>query len=251
MKIVAYFTLLVVLTYAVLVALAPVEKLKEIEKQSVSDNSSIADALQELNHVNYHSVIRKQAFLDACLAQSVEDSIALSINLCDSTLNISIKGVNIHHSTISNFEIDQMFTKLSNLSYKRLFSSPIAIHQQYATIVKEPVVVREAPNNPAEAEVNAWQPDTLVQNPAFVQLYLDHDFQILLKQDQNNNLHQKKAHFKFNTTINFESAKNSIIAFLSFKKQTYKPTITIYLPVDELRSVYRALPKHTSVSLCL
>ncbi len=98
---------------------------------------------------------------------SEKDSIQLIVNLRDSIIGLSIKGVIIHKTQINNYKVDPLLNKLPVLEYVKLFSEPLQVKSQYATIVKEPIVVRNAPKDTAEATLNAYEPDTLIQNPAF------------------------------------------------------------------------------------
>ena len=133
---------------------------------------------------------------------------------------------------------------LFNREYVWLFSRPVPINSQYATVVKEPIVVRQAPKDELEASLNAYQPDTLIQNPAFLQLRLDHDINLIIEQDSNPRLHDKWVKSVFSMKIWTGKTISAVGHFLSFKKQSYLPVIHIHMPVDDVRTIYRALPEN-------
>jgi hypothetical protein len=117
--------------------------------------------------------------------------------------------------------------------------------------VKEPVVVRQAPKDTLEAVQNAWKPDTLIQNTAFLLLKLDHDIDLIFEQEEIISLHDKWQRFIFFNNQRLRYIIDAISGFIRFKKQEYHPGIYIQLPADELRAIYRALPVNAQISLSI
>jgi hypothetical protein len=234
--------LLVLFAWFVSIGLAPYGKIQELHHLVDTDTVFI----EKFDSVFYHPEMTKQlsekGFREALLRLSDNDSIQLIVNLSDSSVCLSIKGVIIQQTKASQIYTDKLFAKMTGVQRYRLFSQPLQVNTVYASIVKEPVVVRQAPKDTMEAELNAWQPDTLIQNPAFVALSIEYGIHINLEQERNLTWYDKRKKVEFYTHLLFTKTKSSLKHFIGFKKQEYQPVITIKLPVDDLRAIYRALP---------
>ena len=91
--------------------------------------------------------------------------------------------------------------------------------------MKEPVVVRHAPKDTLEAALNAWQPDTLIQNPAFAMLSLHHGINLIFEQEDNPTFKDKWKKFGFYNRLRIRSSIQAIYNFVRLKKQDYHPDI--------------------------
>ena len=241
------FTWLIIFLYLLQMALLPTQKKHELTRLTYADSLFITayDTLNDQPMLT--SLSRQIAFKKALLQISENDSINLVVNLHDSTVQLTINGVIIHTTIIQSFHVDPLFLHLSNMVYHKLFSQPLTIVEENATIVKEPIVIRQAPKNPEEAAINAYQPDTLIQNPAFLRMKLEHNIQIVFEQDTIISWEDKKTAFMFKLQYRMTYFINSLKSFISLKKQEYNPDIFIQMPVNELREIYRALPENSSV----
>jgi hypothetical protein len=242
---------IVVLSWLTCVATAPFNKKKELQ-QLVEADSLFAGSFKSIyDHPGMHQPVREKSYREALLELSENDSIQLVINLGDSTVLLSIRGVTIHRSGIEKFRKDKFLEKIPLIQEAWLFSRPLLVASHYATIVKEPVVVRHAPKDTLEAALNAWQPDTLIQHPAFVAFSAEHNIRIILEQDRNRRFDDYWTKWGFYTRMHFLKTIASLKNFLSLKQQEYQPTIAIKMPVDDLRAIYRALPHNTYVVIKL
>ena len=61
------------------------------------------------NHPEMRPLIKEKTYKEALLKLAESDSIQLVINLSDSTVNLSIKGVVIHRTKIRSFSRDRIF----------------------------------------------------------------------------------------------------------------------------------------------
>ncbi len=242
---------LVLFSWFVSIGLAPYGKIRELHH--LVDTDTVF--MEKFDSVFYHPEMSKQlgekGFKEALLRLSDNDSIQLIVNLSDSSVCLSIRGVIIQQTKVSYVDKDKLFEKITGIQCYRLFSQPLQVNTIYASIVKEPIVVRQAPKDTVEAEVNAWQPDTLIQNPAFVELSIEYGIQIHLEQEKNLSWYDKRKKAGFYSHLFFSRMKISLEQFIGFKKQEYQPVITIKLPVDDLRAIYRALPYEPYVVLKL
>ncbi len=128
----------------------------------------------------------------------------------------------------------------------------MAITIESASILKEPIRTIKAPKSEEEAamQANLAPPDTTRE---YVALRLETTQNTVLAFEQAPGTAPKSArnYHRFlkdqkNTAL-WEFWKN----LLSFKTPVYKPWIKIYLPPEEVKSIYRAMPVEGSVILKL
>jgi hypothetical protein len=249
--IILVFPGLIVFIWLNLIAIAPLHKINELS-EAVYNDSVFAEKFDSTYYYpEMSNLVKEKGYRVALLQLAENDSLQLVINLDDSTVNLSIKGVVIHQTQINEFSKDKFFKKISLIQEYKLFSRPLLYHSTFATIVKEPVVLRHAPKDTSEAALNAWQPDTLIQNPAFVAFLAEHNIRIILEQNENNYLKDKWVRFQFYSYLFFRDTAASLKNLIYLEKQEYQPTVTIKLPVDDLRAIYRALPHTTYLVLKL
>lgn len=228
-------------------ALSPPITLKHINKRVAADSVFIHRFDSIYFHPQVSSLTRELAYKEALLKLSGNDSIQMVVNLQDSTVGLSIKGLAIHQTKVKEFKADGFFRKMPLLSELYMVSEPVNVSSQYATIVKEPVVVRHAPKDTAEAASDTWQPDTLIQNPAFFVFILENNIRLYFEQDVNNNLSDKWMRFVFYIRTDLHGFADKLKYLLRFRTPVYQPGIIIKIPADDLRAIYRALPSHPMV----
>ncbi|MEZ5195787.1 MAG: hypothetical protein R2764_05145 [Bacteroidales bacterium] len=247
------FLVLVIFAWLINIAIAPLNKSEQIQKLINADSVFTDNFNSTFYNPEMEVLVKEKAYKEALLRLSENDSIQLVVNLSDSTVNLSLRGILIHQTKIATFTKDKFFDKFSLIQEIKLFSQPLLLQSQYATIVKEPIVVRHAPKDTLEAALNAWEPDTLIQNPAFVSLVFEHNIQLILEEDDDENraFYDEREKFGFYNHLRLEKLKHSASRFFSFKKQEYFPVIKIKMPVDDLRAIYRALPAYTYIVIKL
>lgn len=246
-KVLIYTAILILTVYLISIGIAPLHKIGEIKKMVEADTVFVQQYDSLNDHPEIVPLIRKQVYTGALLKLSEMDSIQLIVNLHDSLVCLSINGVQIHKTPIQSIKNDKLLRMLPNREYLKLFSSPIHINGQNSTIVKEPIVVRQAPKDTIEASLNAYKPDTMIQNPAFLSLQLEHGFKLIFEQDIDSDPSAKKARRKFRFKLWLDKSIQSIANFVSLKKQEYVPTLILQIPLDDLRAIYRALPANAFV----
>ena len=244
-----YIFFIVCFVFLVGIAIAPVHKMKEFENLTNTDTLFLENYDSMYNHPGMELLVKEKAYKEALLKLAESDSIQMVINLTDSTVKLSIKGVVIHQTKVNTFEKDKIFKKMQVIEQVKLFSQALAVHSQYASIVKEPVVVRNAPKDTLEAALNVSQPDTLIQNPAFLFLSTEYGMHLFFEQDENPTFNDKWQKFNFYNRLRIQRSIKAFIHLVLFQKQEYHPTIIIKMPVDDLRAIYRALPNKALIVL--
>ena len=232
----------VMIAFFISLAISPVHKMKNFEDLVRSDTLFFDSFDGIYDHPQMRPLVKEKIFKEALLKLAESDSIQMVVDLSDSTVNLSIKGVIIHRTKARKIETDRFFRKMPLIQQAKVFSSPLNVQSQFATIVKEPVVVRHAPKDTQEAALNAWMPDTLIQNPAFVCFSVEYGLDLIFEQEENPTFHDHWRKFSFYSRLRFQKAVRAVPDFVLLRKQEYHPTITMDIPVDDLRAVYRALP---------
>ena len=228
-------------------AISPLHRINEYENVAESDTFFSAKSDSIYNHPFVVTLLKEKTYKEALLKLSEKDSIQMVINLADSAVNLSINGIMIHQTKVLTFQKDRLFGVLSFPGQMHLVSQPLQVNSQYATIVKEPIVIRQAPKDTFEAFLNAWQPDTLIQNPAYLILTLQYNIHLIFEQENNPTSRDKWERFDFYNWLRWQKIVNTVFNFTHLRKQEYHPTITIQMPVNDLRAIYRALPNQVFV----
>lgn len=228
--------------------LGPANALQKLEQEAKSRSAyAQMDTLSDVSELK--EPFRERAYTATLKKWSKMDSIYLLVNLRDSAVSLFINGVTIHENKLPTFQLDPVFTSLSNRAYLTYFGQPISILRDTSTIVKEPIVVRQAPKDTIEAALNAYKPDTLYQNPAFWQIELAEGLDLIFVQDADRNAMDAQVRSEFMKALEQRESTSNLIRFFTFKSPYYRPKIIIPLPVGDLRAIYRALPEQESLLL--
>jgi hypothetical protein len=226
-------------------------KLKDIASLVENDSVFTSRYSSQYDASDLKENIHQLAKSEGLLKQSMSDSIQLVINLKDSVAILAIKGVTIHSAKFNSIEIDPIFEYLTNRQYLWLFGTPSEMQNLNTTIIKEPIVVREAPKDTLEAALNAATPDTLIQNPAYLYFTMRGDFRVNLEQVEE--LTEEEEQFMQNSDQKNPSSNvfQQLISFCKWETKQYTPTITVMLPKNEIRAIYRALPTRPTTVVIL
>ncbi|WP_416866621.1 MAG: hypothetical protein ACMVP2_02805 [Imperialibacter sp.] len=220
-------------------ALAPANSLKKLEQFALSTSDAAYDSIY--SHPDLIEITREAQFKRSLLALK-KDSIHLIVDLKDSMVGLYINGVIIHRIKPDTYYLDPVLSNLSNRAYMSLFGPIIPISTDTASIVKEPVVVRQAPKDTIEAASNAYKPDTLMQNPAFWLIQLPGEIDLVFSQATDKTPLDTEVRDQFNEFIRSRYHGESLSRFLHLSKSTSPVQILVSMPVDDLRAIYRALP---------
>ena len=189
------------------------------------------------DHPSLHNTIREIACYEACNQLAKSDSIGLVINLADSLVLLSLKGVIIHSCKIRSISNDGFFNALDICAYKNLFSVPLEINNQKATIEKEPIIIKKAPKSEAEASNAPYYPDTLKNKRiADIELSINAGFKIFIHDGSEG---CEKANENISTP---GEIWRNLKRFLILKRPEYQPAIHICIEKRDAVSIYRALP---------
>jgi hypothetical protein len=197
------------------------------------------------------SLVREKAFLESRIAMAGADSIGMSVNLRDSILALEINGIIIHRAKISHIRVDRFFYALDNQVYEGLFSGPLAVEREIATIDKEPVIVQKAPRDSVEALNSVFMPDTVRRRPAYVSFDLGGDIRLCLVEDGKGGLGRLFRELFFYTRIRSRQAWENMLAVLGMRVPPYTPEIRVSLAGEDIASIFRALYGRSLVAILI
>jgi hypothetical protein len=235
----------IVISFSVLSILSPIKKVKEINNKYKDDNAD-ENYLDALTNQHLFQLKKDEAFLRARLLMSENDSINLSINIPDSVISIEIKGTNIYSVPIKRIVVSKVFNQIDKDAFINYISSPFCILQEKATIPKEPLIIKKAPKDTAEANRNITQPDTLGPKIVAYRFYTDKYLIINIKQFEDVNF---ISSFLFQFDNNLQISKMHLKKLIKFEIPDYIPWIQLEMNKNEAIALFRALPEHAFISI--
>jgi hypothetical protein len=95
---------LFIILYSVMSMMGPSRKLAEIKKEFTKEQAEKKDGDNKIfSDSGYLRLLKERAFLQARIIMAETDSIYLTANLADSSMNLEISGVVVHKSRMSSF----------------------------------------------------------------------------------------------------------------------------------------------------
>jgi hypothetical protein len=191
---------------------------------------------------NIYSTEHLEAILKANLTLSKTDSIALLIDLKDSLAILSFKGIAIFESKIANFGLNKGLIKIPTFLRDSLFSGPMMVDEEVSSIEKFPIVVKKAPKDTTEANLLSAAPTLPTHSDVFFFFAFNRNILIEVKQQEPELVGSfakyqlyKKMKRNWVQRKNINALKNSL-------NPSYLYVLTIEIPREDARSIYRALP---------
>lgn len=246
------FLMAFTLLYLFAVLTAPVKKINQINRafNDTITPDKLDKAYPDPDHPDLFNLYKEKIFLESRLEMAKTGLIGLNVNLDDSVLNIEIGGINLHQTFISKYKVCKIFKSIDNKAYLGLFSKPFTTNYNWDTFDKEPIVVKKAPKDTIEAARQATVPDSVRTGPAYVTMNLDHNIQLCIYQEKGS-IWALLYRFFFTSGMRFRRAGEIIRGAVTLKIPEYRPVIKIYVPKDDLVTIYRALATDAKVVIKL
>jgi hypothetical protein len=262
------------LYFAVMSAIAPSRKLAEIKKQYSQVQSDKASADKKgaekknivkketgkkesekkesdnkiLTDEDYINQLRERAFLQSRIIMAETDSIYLTVNFLDSTMNLEISGVVVHTAHMKQFRASSILAKGNETIVSSMLATPLSIVSDISTIKKEPVMIKMAPKDTSEYKPDIM-PDTSLTEPVNYILEMTNGIRIYVYQDENEKKVDRLAAFRFDMDDRLKLTIDALKSVLAFKVPEYHPFIKIRLPRSDAKIIYRAIPKNGQITL--
>jgi hypothetical protein len=235
------------LYYAVMLMLAPGRKLAVL-KSEYSPAVKEGVNSQVFTDSAYLGLLKEKAFLQSKVAMAQTDSIYMTINLNDSTSSIEISGVTVHSVKISNYDLSSILRKCDESILYNMLSTPFTVQNSFATIKKEPVMIKVAPKDTSEYKPDIM-PDTSIVEPVNYILQMTNGTKIFVYQEETGTAAERKARFRFDMAQRVDDAIRSLKSVMVFKVPEYLPYIKIWIPREDAKILYRALPVNGQVAI--
>jgi hypothetical protein len=226
--------------------LLPVQReVKSISKffksrQSLSHielSKSNSELVQKILTSEHH-----EAFLKSNIQLSKTDSIALLIDLKDSLAILTYKGVSLFESRITNITFNKGLTKLPLFLLDSLYSGPFQVAEEISSIEKFPIVVKKAPKDTLEANLVNAAPVLPTQSDVFCFFSFENNLVLEIDQQEENLVGSRKS-YRNHRKAKSQWFKAKNIDFLTKTEQKgYIYKLSIKIPREDARSIYRALP---------
>ena len=201
------------------------------------------------NDSTYLRLLKERAYLQSRVILAQTDSIYLTINLADSSMNLEISGVVVHRAKIGTYKCSRMLMGNENI-VSAMLSAPLTIASDLATIKKEPVLIKMAPKDTSEYKPDIM-PDTSITEPVNYILEMTNGTRIYVYQTENARRADRMAQFKFDLDDRMHQTWQALRRVAVFKVPDYYPFIKIKLPRSEAKIIYRAIPKYGQIAVSL
>jgi hypothetical protein len=194
------------------------------------------------------SLNREKSYYQARVIIAESDSVGLALNLSDSTAILEINGVNVHAAKISEIFISKVLSKADEFSVTSMLAIPLTIGNDYATIMKEPVMIKMAPKDTSEYKPDIL-PDTARTEAVNYMFDMENGIRLYVYQNVGENDGGVLNFSKFDLNDRFKNFRDNLKSILSFKIPEFHPSIRIRMANDDAKIIFRALPRHGQVAL--
>jgi hypothetical protein len=235
--------------FSVMCILAPVRKLQEInEKYAFQPDRKNKVDDRIYSDSAYLKLLKEKSFLQSRIAMAESDSIYVTINTPDSTIDLEICGVVVHTTKIQKMSISNIIKSGNEYIISSMLSKPFSIENSFSTIPREPLMIKMAPKDTSEY-VPDLVPDTAYHEPVNYVLEMSNGTRIFFYQSEFPHPGDKMHLFRFDMKYRLQNAFNAIKSVAVFKVPDYHPFIKIRIPRADSKIIYRALPRHGQIAV--
>jgi len=235
--------------YGVMSLLGPNQSIAAINSEygfKPPENSKTDERI--LSDSVFISIRREMSFSQARMLMAESDSICLALNLSDSTAILEINGVMVHNAKISGIAISKVFEKADEYSVSAMFATPSTIGNDYATIKKEPLMIKMAPKDTSEYKPDIL-PDTTNSEAVNYMFEMENGTRLYVYQNVGKNEGGGLNLFFFDLFDRLRNIRDNLKSIIALKVPEYHPSIRIRIAKDDAKIIYRALPKHGQIAV--
>jgi hypothetical protein len=172
----------------------------------------------------------------------------MTLNIADSTANLEISGVTVHSARINDLKISRILRSGNDYMIPAMLASPMTIVGDFATIKKEPLMIKMAPKDTSEFKPDII-PDTSGFEPVNYILEMDNGIRIFVYQNTDTIMADKNKLFFFDLNDRLKNTWSSLKSVARFKVPEYHPYIKIRLPKADAKILYRAVPRYGQIAV--
>ncbi len=238
-----------IIYYSIMSMTSPVRKLEEIKNKFGSKSAENNEVDQRiLMDSTYLKLLKEKAFLQSRVLMAETDSIYLTINLADSTANLEICGVVVHKAKMNSVKTSQILVKGNENTILSMLASPFTISHAFATIKKEPLMIKMAPKDTSEYKPDIM-PDTSITEPVNYILEMKGGIRIYVYQEENVKFNDRMSHLSFDIKDKLRDTWSALKNVAVLKVPEYHPFIKLRLPRTDAKIIFRAIPKNGQIAV--
>jgi hypothetical protein len=242
-------TIAAVVLYASTMAFIAVRETSQRLTDEYTTDLTQPEYVQAHSDTAYRQKLAYNALLKSRAAMIGADSASLTLDLVQQTVALELQGVTVHKANIAKSETSRLFSKTDPVYWIRMFSQPHVSDSGVSSVSKQTFLIKNAPRDTTETNASALAlPDTSMNQPIFFTLYLTNGIAINVYQQENA---EDFARQKYD----FAHQKETLISFIRsisrLEVPVYTPTIDIYIPARDARTIYKALPLRPLITLRL
>lgn len=240
---------LFIIYYSVMSMMSPGRKLEEIKNEFGAKNADKNETEQKiLADTAYLRLFKEKAFLQSRIVMAETDSIYLTIDIPDSTVNVEISGVAVYKAKMKSVQTSKILLADNENEILSMLATPFTISHAFATIKKEPVMIKMAPKDTSEYKPDIM-PDTSITEPVNYILEMKGGIRIYVYQAENVKFVDRMSHFSFDMNDRLRDTWSALKRVAVLKVPEYHPFIKIRLPRTDAKIIYRAVPKNGQVAV--
>ncbi len=176
-----------------------------------------------------------------------QDSVYLKINLADSSLVLGIKGVDVHDVQLKHIRVSRNLNRMLPGIRKQWQQHIFMLDSSVATIAKEPIIVKNAPDMPDDS-MPAPIPTIHDTLPVLYTLYFHPSLIVQIEQlEAINPVHDKLIHEYY--TEARVPIQSGVFGKLFFRKHKEAVVVHMAMPAEDAKSIYRAIPTRAKAIL--
>lgn len=235
--------------YTVMSLIAPSRKLNEIRAGfGTEQEGEMIPGSEYFTDSAFVEMMIRKTFLQSRISMAETDSVYITLNLADSTANLEISGVAVHTAKISSLKMSRILRRENDVVISSMLASPMTIVKDYATIRKEPLMVKIAPKDTSEFKPDVI-PDTSDYEPVNYILEMDSGIRIFVYQETDTIAKDRNSLFLFDLRDRMKNVSASLGRTLRLKVPEYHPFIKIRVPKADAKVLYRAVPRHGQIAI--
>jgi hypothetical protein len=238
-----------IIYYSIMALLSPEKKLKEITNEfALKKDTKIKVDERIFSDSAYLKLLKEKAYLQSRISMAETDSVYLTINLADSSVNLEISGVVVHKTKVKKIKLSKIFAKGNEYIISTMLSSPFTIADDISSIKKEPLLIKMAPKDTSEYQPDVI-PDTADFEPVNYMLEMHNGVRIFFYQEERSMKGDGSHFFWFDLHYRLHNVLSSLKRIMLLKVPEYHPYIKLRLPRADAKNIYRAIPVHGQVAV--
>jgi hypothetical protein len=235
--------------YTVMQMVSPAKTMRHLKKEYgyVQDEKNpVNDSI--FTDSAYLATFREVSFLKARTAMAENDSIYLSVNLADSSVNLEITGVTVARTKIIRRKESRIFRDRYSYFISSMLSKPLTITRNFSSIPKEPLMIKMAPKDTSEFKPDII-PDTADYEPVNFIMETDAGIVVYAYQEEKLNPGDRLHLFFFDLGYRIHSGWRDMKKIFTLQVPDYPLYVKMRLPRADAKIIYRALPERGQIAL--